>query len=768
MVFFRLKGTTPWTQVATQARTKIHQVEVSGLDSTKDYEFVVRSAACNGAGRTDTNNGAGYDFFYPQVPTLTRFFSGVAQDQANKTAGSPTATWQAAASTSEPPIVQQVASTFQGGTHDTLHNARGAFWDGNVPQALNAGTPMTVEAYASSVSGNAFATDGMLTIFAGSPLAKVHQQAVSLSVGPTPARNRFSVTLQNPIPAGTASIQFTDQYVNNDFQVSYFAPSTPAKFSVLLGTPPSLPKTGPVPPPSAGGSGITAPDVRTGPATAGDIAAGTCFCDVPARVDLSLAKTDTPDPVLNGQSITYHLTVSNGGPDAATGVTLTDTVPAGTTFVSATPSQGTCTSAVTCSLGSLAKNATATVDIVVRATQAGTVNNSAGVTGNEPDPNGANNTATASTTVNPAADLSVTKTDSPDPVLRGGNITYHVTVGNSGPDAATGVTLTDNVPAGTTFVSATPSQGTCTSAVSCNLGTVANGGSATVDIVVKTTLSGTVTNTASVSGNLSDPVAGNNSATAATTVNEPTVDRAIAMTDSPDPVGAGGNVTYHVTVTNTGPGTTTATGVTVTDPLPAGTSFVAATPSQGTCTGGATVTCSLGALVTGSTATVDIVVKTSQAGTLTNTATVSGNEPDPNDTNNSATTTTTVTAAADLAVVKAGPTAGKVGQAMTYTIVVTNNGPSTAQGVSVTDTLPKNAGFGTVSSTQGSCAPTPHQQSVVCSIGTMASGAQVTVTLVIKPTRKGDFTDTAVVSSTSPNDPVSTNNTSSVTTFVTP
>ena len=63
MVLFREQGTTQWTQVGTPARTRIHQVQVQGLDSSKFYEFVVRSRACNGATTTDTNNGAGYDFF---------------------------------------------------------------------------------------------------------------------------------------------------------------------------------------------------------------------------------------------------------------------------------------------------------------------------------------------------------------------------------------------------------------------------------------------------------------------------------------------------------------------------------------------------------------------------------------------------------------------------------------------------------------------------------------------------------------------------------
>src|SRR5207247_1245291 len=114
----------------------------------------------------------------------------------------------------------------------------------------------------------------------------------------------------------------------------------------------------------------------------------------------------------------------------------------------------------------------------------------------------ANNSATATTTVNaPAAsaDLSITKGDVPDPVTAGQQLTYTLTVHNGGPDAAAGVSVSDVLPAGAAFVSATPSQGTCsgTSTVSCALGGLANGGSATVSIVV--TASGTsLSNTATV------------------------------------------------------------------------------------------------------------------------------------------------------------------------------------------------------------------------------------------------------------------------------
>ncbi len=127
------------------------------------------------------------------------------------------------------------------------------------------------------------------------------------------------------------------------------------------------------------------------------------------------------------------------------------------------------------------------------------------------------------------------------------------------------------------------------------------------------------------------------------------------------------------------------------------------------------------------------------------------------------------TCRADLAITKMdAPDPAHVGQNLTYTIVVTNNGPDKAVGVSVTDQLPKNAGYGSTSTTQGSCTLKPSKNAVACTIGTMASGASVTITLVVKPTSKGTITNTASVTLTSPTDPNTANNTATATTTVTP
>jgi uncharacterized repeat protein (TIGR01451 family) len=123
---------------------------------------------------------------------------------------------------------------------------------------------------------------------------------------------------------------------------------------------------------------------------------------VPAYADMAVAMTDSPDPVTTGNSLTYSITVTNNGPDNAAGVTLSDTLPAGTSFVSATPSQGSCGNAggaVSCALGNLNNAASATVNVVVTANVAGTITNAATVSVTEIDNNATNNSVSAVTTV---------------------------------------------------------------------------------------------------------------------------------------------------------------------------------------------------------------------------------------------------------------------------------------------------------------------------------------------------------------------------------
>jgi uncharacterized repeat protein (TIGR01451 family) len=476
---------------------------------------------------------------------------------------------------------------------------------------------------------------------------------------------------------------------------------------------------------------------------------------VNAAANLSITKTDSPDPILVGQNLTYTITVTNNGPSSATGVSMTDTLPGGVNFVSVTPGSPTCTQAsgiVSCNLGTLANGATSTVTIVVTPTVAGTINNTASVTSGVADPVSGNDSATTSTTVSGlSADLAINKTVSNGTVYVGQNFTYTITVTNLGPNSATGVSVSDTLPAGVSYVSATPSQGspcTGTSTVSCTLGTLGNGASATVTIVVTATATGAVTNTATASSGVTDPNSGNNSGSVSKTISAQ-ADLSITKTDSPDPVVVGGTLTYTITVTNNGPNS--ATGVTVTDTRPAATTFVSATSSQGSCSGTTTITCALGTLAFPGSATVTIVVTPTTAGTLSNTASVSSTTTDPVPGNNTtAPVTTTVNPATvliDLEVTQtAAPSPVQVGLPVTYTITVTNNGPGTATGVTVTDTLPTTPAntFNSVTPSQGSCTA-PSGGTFTCSLGTLINGGSATITLILTPLAQGMIGNTVAV-----------------------
>ncbi len=124
---------------------------------------------------------------------------------------------------------------------------------------------------------------------------------------------------------------------------------------------------------------------------------------------------------------------------------------------------------------------------------------------------------------NPLMDLWVTKDDLPDPVQKDGLLTYTIVVGNHGPDAATQVTLADPLPRGTTFVSVSTTQGTCTGGnlISCNLGTVPSGSTVTITLVVRPTVTGLITNTVTVVGKEPESNTANNQATATTRVPAP-------------------------------------------------------------------------------------------------------------------------------------------------------------------------------------------------------------------------------------------------------
>lgn len=365
------------------------------------------------------------------------------------------------------------------------------------------------------------------------------------------------------------------------------------------------------------------------------------------RVGLS-----APSTVQWGQNFTYRVLIFNAGPDAATGVSLAVTLPSGVGYRGSTSSAcGATGQTVTCTFSSWGVNAAGEVDIFAQATAMGTAVTQASLSANESDPTPSDNTASATTTITPSttADLSVGISANPNPAYLGDDLRYFISYGNDGPGNATNTTVTDVLPAGLTFVPS-ESDSRCAvdsnNVVTCSLGTTGVRSEGELTIVAQPQAAGSYANTVSVSSDQTDPTPSDNSA-AVTTRILPSADLAITNLASPNPVTPGHKVTLALTVTNNGPsaasGVSLADSWTVTSEIRGGIDLVSVSSSQGTCSqNGSSISCSLGSLPNGSSATVTVVIQPRSKGALSDTATVVANEHDPNEANNSATTSVTV------------------------------------------------------------------------------------------------------------------------------
>lgn len=471
-------------------------------------------------------------------------------------------------------------------------------------------------------------------------------------------------------------------------------------------------------------------------------------CQVGA--DLAVQKIGPSTPVLVGSDVTYDIEVTNAGPDPGEDVLLTDHLPTGMDFVSASPGCSESEGEVTCPLGTMAAGGINEVQITARPTTPGQLTDVASVSGSVIDPNGFNNMAQETTEVLGQANLVVTKRDTEDPVRASEPMTWTLSVSNAGPNDARDVLIVDTLPPGASFESAVGTGWTCweiSNLVTCRHSELAADGTAQLTLVANAPAEGrTVINTAEVSSDEEDPDEANNVAQEETTVIAQ-ADLAITKRDAVDPVAPHKPLSYYLTVSNAGP--SEAVGLVVEDALPNGVAFESASGDGWTCEEAlGEVRCERARLAAGAQAT--IVIKVTAPGderTLVNTASVTSGTEDPLAANDTVTEPTTVSEQADLALTKVDSADPIVpGESFRYVLTASNAGPNAAVDVVVEDTLPTGVAFQAAVGVGWSCAKS--SDVVRCQTSRLEPGATSTITLdVTAPLAVGQLTNAAQVMS---------------------
>ena len=498
----------------------------------------------------------------------------------------------------------------------------------------------------------------------------------------------------------------------------------------------------------------------------------------PAVTDLSIAKTNNVTTVVPGESVVYSIIVQNLGPLDVAGAVVQDVFPAELTNVSYTSTtSGTAsgnTPAGTGNINDIVDLATgASITYTVTATVApdarGTLSNTATVTlpdGTE-DPTPENNTSTARDTLTPELDLRITKDDGLESVSPGGQLVYTIVVSNPGPSTAQGARITDVFPVQLTNVSYTSTTvGTVSGNTAVGTGniddTVVMGVNSEITYIVTTTVSGSaagiISNAATVvpPDGTTDRNPDNNQDTDTTSVIRQ-ADLAITKTNGQSTVVPGETISYTIVAQNLGPGDVT--GATIQDTFPAQLSNVTyVSTTTGTVSGNTpsgsgnldeVVNMASGSTIT---YTVTATVIPGATGQLQNTATIATpvGVTDPVPDNNSSTDTDTLTPEVDLVVTKSNSQSTAIpAQPLTYTITVSNTGPSHVVGAQLVDVFPAeltNVSY-TSSPQGGATGNTANGTGNINDTLSLPVGASVTynVTSIVRTDATQDVTNQATI-----------------------
>ena len=534
----------------------------------------------------------------------------------------------------------------------------------------------------------------------------------------------------------------------------------------------------------------------------------TLSTSVTGSADLAIGLSARPASAVPGMPLTYTIYYTNSGPSWTRDLYVTDTLPSGTGWAGVTGSSPAPTSApasggtgnVVWHLGRLSTasgshSSSISFAVSILPTALGSITDTAQVASHTPDPVKSNNQASLVKQLLPQANLKLTARAQAS-IVAGTPLTYTIYYTNSGPSWARVVSVTDTLPVSVTFgkmlsgqtpittTSGSKSMLTWSASSSGNLGvsssayiTAPMSGALSFVANVNAAAEGEVlTDTATIhSASTPDPVQANNTFTTTTKVTG-SADAKISLRPALARVVAGTPLTYTIYYTNSGPSWTR--DLYITDSLPSGESWkgilagsrapsITSTPA----TGGGSVVWSLGHLSSSASGpnygsiSFDVTVLPGTQGTVTQTAQIASHTPDPVLSNNQSPVSTPVDTRAHLQMGIGGPASAPAGGVITYTLLYTNTGPSTAQNVAVTDTLPLSVTWKVATPNPKGGAPSGRL--VVWSLGAMSPGdGAITITVQSSSAATGQLVDSAVISSTTA-DPAPGHNSATITTTLT-
>ncbi len=469
---------------------------------------------------------------------------------------------------------------------------------------------------------------------------------------------------------------------------------------------------------------------------------------VTTQADLASAISASVDPVIAGTGMSYTVTVTNGGPSVARFVEVTDTLPAGVTFGSTRGCAEDPDGHPVCTLGTIAPGDSAryTIAVQVGSRTLGTLVNQVSVNSQTVEIAPGDESARVEVAVDTRADLAMTRSVAPDPVVAGTRLVYTVTVANKGPSDARAVVVEDALPAGASLEATAGCAEDPAAIPNCSLGAIPAGGSRryTVAVVVAAAASGVLTDRASVGSATAEASPGDES----TSVTAAVTTRADLATkvDTPDSVIAGTQVSYAITVTNNGPSDAQGVGITVNLPP------VARLESTNGCDEDprGAPTCSLGTIAAGASRQVTVVAAVDSAalGGMQAQLGVRSETPEARPGDESLARDTAVGARADLVITTRDSVDPVIaGRPLTYTVTVVNNGPSDARDVVVNGELPATVSF---QATDG-CAEDdqPGGGLEACALGNIPAGSSksFTISVLVDPDATGVITNRADVTS---------------------